>query len=228
MAGLSGSAGVWRRGSSGADAESGGESGVVGIPTGATFDGGHPPATIPFAGKEINNSRRDKPAPSMLGVEQKTWFLSQLEASRAPWKIWGNSVATLSHRADPQNLPPGSPPWGGAGYASFGGNDWSTFIVERGELYDAIREAGITGFTIVAGDRHSFWAGLPSKSLPPKSFEPVGVEFVVGSISSPGTIEAAEHGLKKDVPLRGMYLADRPGEAKPEPTINMLGRHGVR
>ena len=25
-----------------------------------------------------------------------------------------------------------------------------------------------------------------------------------------------------------MYLADRPGEAKPEPTINMLGRHGVR
>ena len=195
---------------------------------GSTYDSGHPPATIAFAGKEIHNSRRDKPAPSMLGAEQKAWFLSRLKASRAPWKIWGSSLATLSSRADPQNLPPGSPPWGGGGFASLGGGDWSTLITERGEIYDAVREAGITGFAIVAGDRHAFWAGLPSKSLPPKSFEPVGVEFVVGSISSPGLLESAEHRLKKDVPLRGMYLADRPGAAKPEPTINMLVRHGVR
>ena len=195
---------------------------------GATYDGGHPPATIRFAGKDISNSRRDKPAPSMLGVEQKAWFLSQLKASRAPWKIWGNSLATLSWRADPQNLPAGSPPWGGGGFASFGGGDWSTLITERGEIYDAVRDAGITGLAIVAGDRHAFWAGRPSKSLPPKPFEPVGVEFVVGSISAPGLLEAAEHRLKKDVPLRGMYLADRPGASKPEPTINMLVRHGVR
>ena len=195
---------------------------------GSSYDGGHPPTTIRFAGKDIKNSRRDKPAPSMLGTEQKAWFLSQLKASRAPWKIWGNSVATLLGRADPQNLPPGSPPWGGAGFATLGGNDWSVFVAERGEIYDAVRDAGVTGLAIVAGDRHAFWAGLPSKSLPPKSFEPVGVEFVVGAISSPGTIESAEHRLAKDVPLRGMYLADRPGAAKPEPTINMLVRHGVR
>ena len=195
---------------------------------GASYDGGRPPATIRFAGKDIPNSRRDKPAPSVLGVEQKAWFLSRLKSSRAPWKIWGSSLATLSNRADPQNLPPGSPPWGGGGFASLGGGDWSTQVTERGEIFDAVRDAGITGFAIVAGDRHAFWAGRPSKSLPPKSFEPVGVEFVVGSISSPGTIEAAEHRLKQDVPLRGMYLADRPGAAKPEPTINMMVRHGVR
>jgi alkaline phosphatase D len=164
----------------------------------------------------------------MLGVEQKAWFLSRLKASRAPWKIWGNSLATLSWRADPQNLPPGSPTWGGAGFATFGGGDWSTLVAERGEIYDAVREAGITGLAIVAGDRHSFWAGLPARSLPPRTFEPVGVEFVVGSVSSPGVLESAEHRLPKDVPLRGMYLADRPGASKPEPTINMLVRHGVR
>jgi alkaline phosphatase D len=56
----------------------------------------------------------------------------------------------------------------------------------------------------------------------------VGVEFVVGSISSPGLLESAEHRLPKDVPLRGMYLVDKPGAAKPEPTINMMIRHGVR
>jgi alkaline phosphatase D len=198
------------------------------LDAGRTYDGGHPPATIKFAGKDINNSRRDQPAPSMLGAEQKAWFLSRLKASRAPWKIWGNSLATLSERADPQNLPPGSPSWGGAGFASLGGGDWSGLITERGEIYDAVRDAGITGFAIVAGDRHAFWAGLPSRSLPPKPFVPVGVEFVVGSISSPGFLESAEHRLSKDVPLRGMYLVDKPGSAKPEPTINMLIRHGVR
>jgi len=198
------------------------------LDAGQTYDGGHPPAAIKFAGKDINNSRRDKPAPSMLGATQKQWFLSQLKASRAPWKIWGNSLATLAWRADPQNLPPGSPSWGGAGFASFGIPDWSALSAERGEIFDAIRNAGVTGLTILAGDRHAFWAGLPSRSLPPKPFEQVGLEFVVGAISSPGTIEAAEHGLKKDTPLRGMYLVDKPGSEKPEPTINMLVRHGVR
>jgi alkaline phosphatase D len=198
------------------------------------FDGGrahnegHPPATIRFAGKDVPNPRRDKPAPSMLGVEQKAWFLARLKASRAPWKIWGNSQATLSWRSDPQNLPEGSPSWGGAGYAAIGGGDWSTLLTERGEIFDEVRRAGVTGLAIVAGDRHSFWAGLPSKSLPPKPFEPVGVEFVVGSVSAPGTVEAAEHRLPDNTPLRGMYLAQLAGSPKPEPTINMLVRHGVR
>lgn len=195
---------------------------------GAAYNGGKPPATIRFAGKDIPNARADKLAPSMLGAEQKAWFLAKLKASRAPWKIWGSSLATLTSRTDPQNLPPGSPAWGGAGYASLGGGDFSERITERGEIFDAVCDAGITGFAIVAGDRHAFWAGRPSRSLPPQPFEPVGVEFVTGSISSPGLVESAEHRLKKDVPLRGMYLADRPGAPKPEPTINMMIRHGVR
>jgi alkaline phosphatase D len=195
---------------------------------GRAYDGGRPPAAIRFAGTDVPNPRRDKPPPSMLGAEQKAWFLARLRASRAPWKIWGNSLATLSWRADPQKLPEGSPPWGGAGYATFGGGDWSTFVTERGEIFDAVRTAGITGLAIVAGDRHAFWAGLPSTSLPPRPFQPVGVEFVVGSISSPGVLEAAEHRLPKDTPLRGMYLAERAGASTPEPTINMLVRHGVR
>jgi alkaline phosphatase D len=198
------------------------------LDAGQTYDGGRPPETIRFAGKDIHNSRADKPAPSMLGAEQKAWFLSRLKASRAPWKVWGNSVATLAERADPQNLPDGSPAWGGAGFASLGGGDWSTLMTERNEIFDAVRDAGVTGFAIVAGDRHAFWAGLPSRSLPPKPFDPVGVEFVTGSISAPGLLESAEHRLKKDVPMRGMYLADRPGATKPEPTINMMIHHGVR
>jgi len=80
----------------------------------------------------------------------------------------------------------------------------------------------------VAGDRHSFWAGLAAKALPPQTFEPVGVVFITGSISAPGLVEAYEHRFPKDHPLRALYLADLPGQAQPQPAINMLMRHGVR
>ena len=40
-----------------------------------------------------------------------------------------------------------------------GGGDYGSAWVERSEIYDLVRDAKITGFAIVSGDRHSFWAG---------------------------------------------------------------------
>jgi alkaline phosphatase D len=132
-------------------------------------------------------------------------------------------------RADPQNLPQGTGKrWPGAGYAGFGGGDHSTAYVERGEIYDYVQSHGITGFATVAGDRHSFWAGLAAKSLPPKAFAPVGIAFVTGSISAPGMVEALEHRFPKDHPLRQLYLGQATDGHASEPTVNMLLRHGVR
>jgi alkaline phosphatase D len=56
----------------------------------------------------------------------------------------------------------------------------------------------------------------------------VGLSFVGASLVSPGTMEALEHGLRKDHPLRALFLADRPDGSKPDWTHNMLLRHGVR
>jgi alkaline phosphatase D len=132
-------------------------------------------------------------------------------------------------RADPQNLPVGlTKPWPGAGYAGFGGGDYSTAYVERGEIYDFVRDHGITGFATVVGDRHSFWAGLAAKSLPPARFEPVGIAFTTGSISAPGMVEALEHHFPKEHPLRSLFLGQCPEDARPQPTVNLLLRHGVR
>lgn len=100
--------------------------------------------------------------------------------------------------------------------------------MERAEIYSFVRGEGITGFATVAGDRHSFWAGLAAETLPPKAFEPVGIAFIVGSISAPGLVESLEYKLPKNHPLRALYLLQRPGTAKPQPTVNMLLRHGVR
>ncbi len=199
------------------------------LDAGRSFNGGDPPAAIPYGGTTVPNFQRHAPAQTILGVEQKQWFLEQLQRSQATWKIWGNTTATLDMRADPQNLPSSSSkPWPGAGYAGFGGGDHSSAFVERAEIYDFVRNHGITGFATVAGDRHSFWAGLAAKALPPKAFEPVGIAFVTGSISAPGMVEAIEHGFPQQHPMRPLFLGQAPADSAPQPTVNLLLRHGVR
>lgn len=198
------------------------------LDAGRAFAGGAP-ESITFGGALVANPRRQGPPQTILGAEQKTWFLGRLRASSATWKVWGNSSGTLDWRADPQNLPRGlTRPWPGAGYAGFGGGDHSAAYLERAEIYDLVRNARIEGFATISGDRHSFWAGLASKSLPPKGFEPVGVAFVTGSLSAPGLPEAVEYSLDRSHPLRPLYLVDRPDGGKPEHSVNLLLRHGVR
>ena len=199
------------------------------LDAGRAYANGKPPAVIPFGDTEVANFRKDEPPQTILGVEQKEWFLRRLKDSQASWKIWGNTTGTLDWRADPQNLPQGlTKSWPGAGYAGTGSGDHSTAYMERAEIYAFVREAGVTGFATVAGDRHSFWAGLAAASLPPQAFEPVGVAFVTGSLSAPGLVEAMEHTLPQDHPLRSLYLVQKPGADRPQPAVNMLFRHGVR
>lgn len=197
---------------------------------GRSYDGGHPPAEIRFGEIKISNPRRDAPPQTILGAEQKSWFKERLRRSRATWKVWGNSIGTPDWRADPHNLPEGivPHPWPGIAYASLGGGDFGSAYAERSEIYDLVRDERITGFAIVSGDRHSFWAGYAAKALPPSPFAPVGLTFVGASVTSAGLVESYEHRFPKDHPLRALFLADRPGADKPQPTINMLLRHGVR
>jgi len=199
------------------------------LDAGRAYNGGHPPESIRFGNTDIANFRRHEPPQTILGAEQKAWFLDRLRNSPGTWKIWGNTVATLEMRADPQNLPAGlTVPWPGAGYGANAGGDHSTAWFERGEIYDFVRDHGITGFATVAGDRHSFWAGLAAKALPPAAFEPVGIAFVTGSISAPGISEALEYKLEKDHPLRALFVGQSSADTRPQPTINLLLRHGVR
>jgi alkaline phosphatase D len=201
------------------------------LDAGHTYNNGKPPAAIESRDKAVRipNLWAHRPQQTILGAEQKSWFLERLKNSKAVWRIWGNTTATLDMRADPQNLPAGmTKPWPWTGYAGFALQDWSTAYSERAEIYDYVRANRITGFVTVAGDRHSFWAGLAASSLPPKPFLPVGIAFVTGSISAPGLVEALEHALPKDHTLRALYLGQAPRDASPQPILNMLLRHGVR
>ena len=196
------------------------------LDAGRTYDGGKPPETIPFAGKRVPNWRKDKPPQSILGAVQKKWFTAQLANSTATWKLWGNSVGMLDARVDLQNLPrDAGAHWPGESFATFTADDWSGYRTERAEILDLVKARGITGFASLAGDRHAFFAGIVSKSLPPGDFEPVGLEFVTGSISAPGLFEAMEYGLPQTHPMRALYVQDgTPAKA----AVNLTTKHGVR
>lgn len=197
------------------------------LQAGRTYDGGNPPPSIPLGSVNVENFARNDPAFTVLGRVQKEWLKHTLAASTATWKIWGATNGTLDMRTDPLNLPTGlTTPWPGQSYATFGGVDFSTALTERGELYDFVRDSKIAGFVVVSGDRHSFWAGYAAKDLPPRSFAPVGVAFITGSISAPGLAEAFEHRLK-DHPLKPLFVSERePG--KFESTVNLTLKHGVK
>lgn len=194
------------------------------VDQGREYAGGHPPATIRVGDVDVPNTRADQPPQAYLGLEQMAWFKRQLRQAKAPWKIWGHSFGTLTWRTDPQNLPQGMVgPWPGAGYGAINADH----AVEHAEIFRMVRDEGITGFTIVAGDKHSFWAGYPSESLPPRPFEPVGVEFIAGSISQQGMAEVQEIVLPRNHPLRALVIHDLP-DGSMQCALNTTTLHGVR
>jgi alkaline phosphatase D len=180
---------------------------------GRQFAGGKPPETIRLGGGELPNWRRGAPPQSMLGAAQKAWFLERLRSSTARWRLWGNSVGMLDWRTDLNNLPAeAGPRWPGAGYALLAGDDWSSYRAERAEILDLVRRERIAGFATLAGDRHAFVAGLLSAGLPPQRFEPVGAEFIVGSVSAPGLFEAAKYNVPARPGVRDLPGAPRAGD----------------
>ena len=200
------------------------------VDAGRDFNGGKPPATIAFGGRAIANYARNDPPQTILGAEQKRWFLDRLKSSRATWKVWGNTVATLDMRADPQNLPAGlAIQMAGRRLCRFRRRRFQCgAYAERAEIYDFVAREKITGFATVAGDRHSFWAGYAAKDLPPQKFEPVGIAFVTGSISAPGMVEAHEHKFPKDASAAAAVPRRSSRTENPSASVNLLLKHGVR
>jgi alkaline phosphatase D len=191
---------------------------------GKHYNGGKPPDTIPFNGKDIPNPTKDVHAQTFLGSAQRQWFLEQLGSSTARWKIWGHTFGTMELRSDYHNLPGelGSKWPKDLGYAVID----NRFLRDKDEIFDFIRDQKITGFCVVAGDRHAFYAGLASKALPPKKYEPLGVEFITGSISQQTGFEVMEVTMPKDYPKRVLHLIDQP-DGKVIPSMNVVALHGV-
>ncbi|MBK5187383.1 MAG: alkaline phosphatase D family protein [Gemmatimonadaceae bacterium] len=55
-----------------------------------------------FDGAQLPNPNAHAAPGTILGAEQKRWFLERLREAKAPWKLWGNSVDSLDWRTDLQ------------------------------------------------------------------------------------------------------------------------------
>lgn len=191
---------------------------------GRHYNGDKPPETIQFNGKAIPNPTKDVHAQTYLGSEQRNWFLEQLGASTARWKIWGHGFGTMEVRSDYQNLPGelGAKWPNDVGYAVID----NRFLRDKDIIFDYIKDHKVTGFCVVGGDRHAFHAGLASKALPPKKYEPLGVEFITGSISQQTIFEVLEVTMSKTHPKRVLHLIDQP-DGSVIPSMNVTALHGV-
>ena len=200
------------------------------------LDAGRDLRRRPSAGDDSLRRQRDgqlrartAAADASSARSRKPGSSSGCAARKRPGRSGATRSGTLDMRADPQNLPAGlTQAWPGAGYAGFGGGDHSSAYVERAEIYDSVRDARHHRIRDRRRRSPQLLGGPGREGASAGPFEPVGVAFITGSISAPGLVEAFEHRFPKDHPLRPLFLGQGPADTRPQPTVNLLLRHGVR
>jgi alkaline phosphatase D len=113
----------------------------------------------------------EAPGRTLLGAEQKRWFVERITASGAQWKVVGNQVMMMSLDSAPG--------------VALNPDQWDGYAAERREVLTAFRNAGVRDLTFATGDIHTFFAGdvhVDGRVRTP----PIGTEFVAGSVSSLG------------------------------------------
>ncbi|MEK8090401.1 alkaline phosphatase D family protein [Thermithiobacillus plumbiphilus] len=113
-------------------------------------------------------------ARSMLGGNQRDWFLKTITESPATWKIWANEVTLMQMKLGGQFITL---------------DQWDGYPAERAQLLTALQDAGVRNFIAVTGDIHSFIAGYLKRNFDDLLEMPVAVELVVGSVSSANFLE---------------------------------------
>jgi alkaline phosphatase D len=146
---------------------------------GTAYAEGQPPATLPYGDGTVSNPARDRAPGTLLGTEQRDWFLKTLKASAAPWKIWANALPLIPMRLDMSTLPM-------TGYEDsiFSIDGWAGYPFELGLVMRQIESDNITGVVSFSGDHHMHSAGTIQYSTTDSNAMPVALDFTVAGISS--------------------------------------------
>ena len=125
---------------------------------------------------------------TMLGAPQKAWFLKQVTQSTATWKLWANEVMLNQYLFGPPLAP---------ATIFFDLDQWDGYPEERAEILAAIEAAGVKNFVALSGDAHLFLAGYLKSDFNDEKAAPMGVELMVGAVSSGNYLDA---GVDKPAP----------------------------
>lgn len=127
----------------------------------------------------FENTRKDQPPGSMLGVAQKAWWKAVMQASEATFKVWGNSVPLLRFLLDHTAV---------AGLIPddlvLSDDAWDGYNTERKELLGFLKDKKIANVISVSGDHHAHFAGVVNDDYDADQQTPVLVDFTAAGISS--------------------------------------------
>jgi phosphodiesterase/alkaline phosphatase D-like protein len=137
---------------------------------------------------------------SMLGASQRQWLLRGLRASRARWKIICNQVpvAPMDYGNGPRE------------------DNWGGYPDGREQLLGEIERSGIPDVVFMTGDAHVFMTNLLAADF--ETFQsdpgrrPAAVEYVCGSVTSPGT-DRGEADVQERNPWNRQYNGREHGYA---------------
>ena len=117
----------------------------------------------------------------MLGTAQKQWFLNQVTSSTATWKVWANEVMLCQYLFGPPLA---------STVEYFDLDQWDGYPAERAEILTAIKTAGVQNFIVISGDAHLYLTSVLRTNFNNPAEPPMGVEFMVGAISSGNYLDA--------------------------------------
>jgi len=188
---------------------------------GSAYGQGNPPTTLPYGDGTETNPAKDRPPGSMLGLEQRQWFLDTLEASAAPWKLWANSLPLMPLRLDMSSLPL-------TGYEDsiYNIDGWAGSPHEISVVMRHLEDKGINGVVSLSGDHHMHGAGTVRRSTTAVDAKPVAVDFTVAGISSSPVFEDLVAAADADHPDFAT-LVYRQTDHGLEPVWNMSMLYGV-
>jgi alkaline phosphatase D len=144
---------------------------------------------------------------SMLGAAQKQWFLSQVTGSTATWKLWANEVMLMQLKV--------------AGLIYVDLDQWDGYGKEREAMLGAIHSAGVQNFVALTGDLHTFLAGYLKSNFDNIFASPMGIELMVGSLTSANLAEDIESAVDlPSHPLPGKQFGVPPNALEPLIRLN--------
>ena len=132
---------------------------------------------------------------SMLGATQQAWFLNQLTTTPSTWKLWANEVMLMQLKVGPI-------------YVDL--DQWDGYQQERNTILNAVKHGNVKNFVALTGDLHTFLAGYLKTDFDNPFESHVGIELMVGSISSANFEEEIESALplpSRPLPAKQMGVA---------------------
>lgn len=120
---------------------------------------------------------------SMLGLTQQAWFLNQLQTTKATWKLWANEVMLMQLKFGPL-------------FVSL--DQWDGYQHERNLILNTVKHGNIKNFIALTGDLHTFLAGYLKTSFSNPFEHNIGIELMVGSLTSSNFTEVIQSAVDPD------------------------------